>query len=115
MLYFRHRSSLSCIVAGFEGHKLALSTLCALVDQKNGVAVHLLGVVFKDFDRVTELSNGGEDIDRHGLRARPRLFWIKAFLSRPWTRVTKMARVHEQQKGLVVTGKKDFSLQLQEL
>jgi len=81
MLYFRHRSSLSCIVAGFEGHKLALSTLCALVDQKNGVAVHLLGVVFKDFDRVTELSNGGEDIDRHGFERRSPRPRIHAFCS----------------------------------
>ena len=64
------------IVAELEAHILVLAALCALLDQKKGIAVHFLGGVFENVNRVAEFSNGGKHIDCHAFRAGSRLLQI---------------------------------------
>ena len=54
--------------------------MTALFDKQKGVAVHLLFIIIKRFDGVTDLSDRGKDIHGHGFRGGPGHFRVLAQL-----------------------------------
>ncbi len=80
-------------------HKL----LRVLFNKQKGIAVHLLFIIIKDIDRITDLLNGSKDIDRHGFRGGPRHFGVLTQLSYPGTGLTEVTGIHKEEKSLIIS------------
>lgn len=92
--------------SNFTGRQLEV-----LLNQQDGVAVHLLFVVTQHFDRVTDAAHSAENIDSQRFRAGAGIILIDA--GNPFSSAggAKASLVHEEHKGLVIAGQKNLPFQ----
>ena len=82
---------------------------------QKGVAIHFLIIVGPNVDGKPILPHGGINVYGHGLRGRSGHARLLAGLSVTGALLAKTARVHEQQKGSLKAGEKDFPFQFDQL